>query len=275
MIADMWVYELGDAILLSLQRDVKDVVLAKLDQFIFSEDVQLGDASDTFGSVAVIGPAAAVRVLSVLDQGESSRALATLSEHGNVRTSHRGEPVIALRITDTGLAGFELVVDRQRLPDLLAALRGAGVLDVDEDTAETFRIEAGVPKFHQDMDEETIPLEAGIEDRAISLTKGCYVGQEVIIRVLHRGHGRVAEKLVGLTVSGDVVPPPKSIVKSGDREVGRVTSGAFSPKLDAPVAMAYVQRDFIAPGTVVAIDGRPAVVSALPFDRSEEHRDVS
>ena len=70
--------------------------------------------------------------------------------------------------------------------------------DVDEATAEALRIEAGVPQFHRDMDEETIPLEAGIESRAISLTKGCYVGQEVIIRVLHRGHGRVARKLVGL-----------------------------------------------------------------------------
>ena len=58
------------------------------------------------------------------------------------------------------------------------------------------------------MDEETIPLEAGIESRAISLTKGCYVGQEVIIRVLHRGHGRVARKLVGLTVNGPAAPPP-------------------------------------------------------------------
>ena len=60
-----------------------------------------------------------------------------------------------------------------------------------------------MPLFHRDMDEETIPLEAGIESRAISLTKGCYVGQEVIIRVLHRGHGRVARKLVGLRVDGD------------------------------------------------------------------------
>ena len=61
------------------------------------------------------------------------------------------------------------------------------------------RIEGGRPRFGIDMDEDTIPLEAGIEDRAISLTKGCYVGQEIIIRVLHRGHGRVARRLVGLT----------------------------------------------------------------------------
>ena len=81
---------------------------------------------------------------------------------------------------------------------LKAALGAAGVVELDAATAEALRIEAGVPVFHRDMDEETIPLEAGIESRAISFTKGCYVGQEVIIRVLHRGHGRVARKLVGL-----------------------------------------------------------------------------
>ena len=77
-----------------------------------------------------------------------------------------------------------------------------------------------MPLFHRDMDEETIPLEAGIESRAISFTKGCYVGQEVIIRVLHRGHGRVARKLVGLTLDGDAVPAAGATVtqrRSRDR----------------------------------------------------------
>ena len=76
----------------------------------------------------------------------------------------------------------------------------AGVPALNAETAEALRIEAGVPRFNRDMDQDTIPLEAGIESRAISFSKGCYVGQEVIIRVLHRGHGRVARKLVGLAV---------------------------------------------------------------------------
>ena len=76
------------------------------------------------------------------------------------------------------------------------ALIEAGAVPASDETAETLRIEAGRPRFAVDMDTDTIPLEAGIEDRAISLTKGCYVGQEVIVRVLHRGHGRVARKLV-------------------------------------------------------------------------------
>jgi folate-binding protein YgfZ len=115
------------------------------------------------------------------------------------------------------------------------------------------------------MDEETIPLEAGIEARAISLTKGCYVGQEVIIRVLHRGHGRVARRLVGLRVASERTPATGAIIRAADREIGEVTSAVFSPALQQPIALGYVQRDFVEAGTSVTIDGVPAVVTALPF----------
>src|SRR6185503_6664719 len=111
--------------------------------------------------------------------------------------------VIVAQVTDTGEPGYDLFVDRARLPALVAALGAAGVVGADAATADALRIEAGVPRFHRDMDENTIPLEANIESRAISFTKGCYIGQEVVIRVLHRGHGRVARKLVGLLVDGD------------------------------------------------------------------------
>ena len=114
--------------------------------------------------------------------------------------------------------------------------------------------------FGVDMDEETIPLEAGIEDRAISLTKGCYVGQEIIIRVLHRGQGRVARRLVGSDVRRPLAPcrPKATISAVGDRQIGVVTSAARSPALGRPIAMAYVHRDFVEPGTAVTVDRGPA-----------------
>src|SRR5205814_6624509 len=135
--------------------------------------------------------------------------------------------------------GYEVYVDRMQSSALLALLAAAGVAALDGKTADAIRIEAGVPAFRRDMDEETIPLEAGIESRAISLSKGCYVGQEVIIRVLHRGHGRVAKKLVGLTLDGDRVPS-QGTVRAGDREIGHVTSSSLSPALRRPIALAYV-----------------------------------
>ena len=141
----------------------------------------------------------------------------------------------------------------------------------DPAAIEAARIEAGYPLFGADMTDETIPLEAGIEDRAISMTKGCYVGQEVIIRVLHRGQGRVAKRLVGLRIKGDqpdVVPASGARVFSDERDIGGVTSAARLPNLGA-IALGYVHRDFVAAGTELEVDtpsGRvPAVVSDRPM----------
>ena len=264
MIADLHVYELGDLMLLTMAGGVKDVVIAKLDQFIFSEDVQLGDVTETFAQIAVIGPEAA-RAVSAALGAVTADALAALPEHGNVRTEWAGGAAIVTRVTDTGEPGYEIFVDQPHVTALKTTLTAAAVVEAGEATSEALRIESGVPAFHRDMDEETIPLEANIESRAISFSKGCYVGQEVVIRVLHRGHGRVARKLVGLLVDGAEAPPPGAVIRSGDREIGRVTSSTRSPALERPIALGYVHRDFIEPGTRVKIESADAEVTALPF----------
>jgi folate-binding protein YgfZ len=264
MIADLRVYELGDVILMTLPRDVKDTVLARLDQFVFTEDVQLGDVTDTFSSVSTVGPDAA-RVVGATIAGAPVELLAAMAEHANRRVEFDGQPAIVARVTDTGEPGFELFVSAPQHDAVRSALRSAGAVDVAPAAAEALRIEAGVPRFRHDMDEETIPLEASIESTAISMTKGCYVGQEVIIRVLHRGHGRVARRLVGLTIDGQEVPPPHAPVEAGGREIGRITSSVASPALQRPIALAYLHREFVAPGTEVSVAGVRAVVASLPF----------
>lgn len=130
-----------------------------------------------------------------------------------------------------------------------------GYPEISLDTFEVVRIERGIPRFLADMDADTIPLEAGIEDRAISFTKGCYVGQEVIVRVTHRGGGRVAKKLVRwkADASAAIVPMPGARIVSDVRDIGRVTSAAFSPEREAVVGLGYVHRDFVAPGTEVTV----------------------
>lgn len=264
MISDLWIYELGDVIMIDLPGiATKDTVLAKLDQFIFSEDVELGDVTDAFAQIAVVGPESA-RIVSTL-LGERIDRLAALPEHGCLRGSIDGGPAIVTRVTDTGEPGFDVYVERERVGAFKAALAAADVVDADAATADVLRVEAGVPAFHHDMDEETIPLEAGIEPRAISLTKGCYVGQEVIIRVLHRGHGRVARKLVGLTIDGANVPARGSIVTGAEKEIGEITSSVRSIALDRPIALAYLHRDFLEPGTTVSVNGTNALVTPLPF----------
>lgn len=265
MITDLFVYEVGDVMLLTMDGSLKDAVLAKLDQFIFAEDVQLGDVTETFAQIAVVGPEAARAVSAVLC-GASSEALSALGEHGNMRAQFDERPAIVARITDAGEPGFDLFIEREQAGRLVSALSAAGFVPLGPEAADAIRIEAGMPMFGRDMDAETIPLEAGIEKRAISFSKGCYVGQEVIIRVLHRGHGRVARKLVGLTIEGATAPAAGTPVRSGDRDVGVVTSSAISPALgDRPIALGYLHRDFLEPGTQLSVDGAGAVVTTLPF----------
>jgi folate-binding protein YgfZ len=274
MITDLWVYQLGDVILLMVAGGVKDALLARLDALVFSEDVQLDDVTERFAQIAIIGPRSASIVGSLLKSGTT--VLDALTDHGNMRMNWEGRQAVVTRVSDLGEPGFELYVERGDAETgfdrpIIDALRQHDVPELDDQAAEAIRIEAGVPLFHRDMDEETIPLEAGIEARAISQTKGCYVGQEVIVRVLHRGHGRVARRLVGLQLSVGPDSADKSVPKAGarvlatDREIGHVTSAAFSPALKRPIALAYLQRDFVQPGTHVSVEGTSAEVRALPF----------
>ena len=263
MISDLWVYELGDVMLVVLGLERKDALLSRLDQFIFSEDVQLGDVTDAFREYAFVGPEAGPLVASLVS-GDAT-ALAALGEHGNVRVQFGGQPAIVIRADDLGVPAFSVLVDSHQNDAFLGAVNGRGIPPLDQATAEILRIEGGIPRFGPDMDTETIPLEAGLESRAISLTKGCYVGQEVIIRILHRGHGRVAKKLVGLTIEGEAPPPPGTALTIDGREVGHVTSSTISPSAGKPIALAYVQRDLTSPGTIVIAGGVQAVVTATPF----------
>src|SRR5438270_2516247 len=121
MISDLWVYELGDAILLNLPSvETKNTVLAKLDQFIFSEDVELGDVTDAFAQLAIVGPAAAGVVGSLL--AEDPGRLAALGEHGCLRGGIAGGAAIITRITDTGEPGFDVYVEAARSSALVDGL---------------------------------------------------------------------------------------------------------------------------------------------------------
>jgi folate-binding protein YgfZ len=199
--------------------------------------------------------------------GGSTDQLGMLPVHGVARLTVDADTAVVRRTEDVGVPALELLADSELLTRVEEQLRGAGVVDMTPETADVLRIEAGIPVWGRELDQETIPLEAGIEDRAISFTKGCYVGQEIIIRVLHRGHGRVARKLVGLLLlePGAAVPDSAAVVLSDDKDIGTVTSSAWSPSLGRPIALGYVKRDFAPAGTRVTVGGVDAEVAALPF----------
>jgi len=263
MIADMRVVELGDRILIDLPAEVTEPVRAHLDRFVFSEDVQVRDVSVEQAEIGLYGPNAAVVGTQVLHPANSIDALSLFSV---ARGTFQGAEVLIVRSDEAGVPGYDLIVDGTLAASLTRALHDAGAIDVDAESAEAVRVEAGRPRFGRDMDSDTIPLEAGIEDRAISRTKGCYVGQEVIIRVLDRGHGRVVRHLVGLSFDDSTDPvQPGSRISAGEREIGRVTSVVNSPALGKTIALGYVHRDFTSPGTRLTVGGSSATVASLPF----------
>lgn len=282
LVTDMEVLNVGDLILLDLDRSVTPSLVARLEELVFTEDVTVTDWSDHRTGYSVDGPAALTTVATALSDCGATPVLVSdtrdLGTHRGLGATVGGEAVVVTRTDELGILGVVLLVVPGQAMRVYEALVSAGAVEVDPETAEVVRIESGRPAFPADLDTETIPLEAGIEDRAISLTKGCYVGQEVIIRVLHRGEGRVARRLVGLTLDdvgkGDAstgaVPDPGAQLWRDGRQVGRITSAAVSPALQKVVALGYVAREMTAPGTRVEVDLgagglRQAVVTPTPF----------
>jgi folate-binding protein YgfZ len=252
MISDMRVIETGTRILLGVERPLAAGLAARLDALVFAEDVQVTDASGRMAVAAVHGPSAA----AVIQRATGVPVAGLAADYDNVTS----DSLTIVRETGLGMPGFHLYVASADADALRSRLRDAGAVDASAETAETLRIEAGQPRFGVDMNTDTIPLEAGIEDRAISFTKGCYVGQEVIVRVMHRGHGRVARRLVSLLMAGAQVPAHGDTIAAGDRQVGEITSATDSPKHGSPLALGYVQRDYAAPGTGLTVNGSEARV---------------
>jgi folate-binding protein YgfZ len=157
-----------------------------------------------------------------------------------------------------GLPGRDLVGESPAVP--------AGVTECGMDAFEAVRIEAGIPLMGRELDESTIPAEAGVVDMSVSFTKGCYTGQELVARIDSRG-GNVPRRLRGLVLA-DGPAPVDATVQADGKEVGRLTSVAFSPGLDATVALAYVRRAVDPPADVVVEwegGSSPARVEALPL----------
>jgi len=257
MISDMRVIETGDRVLLGVERPVAATLAERFDKLIFSEDVQVMNVTDDLDEVGVHGPLAA----SIIEQATGVSVDGLAAQYNNLTSGS----VSIVRDDTFGVPGFDIYVPHRASHLLREKLVDAGAVTASAETLESLRIETGRPRFGVDMSTDTIPLEAGIEDRAVSFTKGCYVGQEVIIRVMHRGHGRVARRLVRLVLPGSPTPSRGDKVLSGDQQIGEITSAAESPKAGAPLAMAYVHRDHAAPGTELSVNGSKAIVYQPSF----------
>ncbi len=226
-----------------------------------SDDVEFRDLGPT-GHLGVHGPRADDAVTRAV--GVDVRGL-TLDAYVSfpVDESHAGH---AARMRPTGEQGFAIWSPGSNLAEAWEALVRAGAAPFGREAYEVLRIEAGVPRFGADMTEETLALEVAPES-TISFTKGCYVGQEIVARGAYVG--KVRRKLVGLLVDGDVAPARKDAVSSGGREVGFVTSAAWSPTLKRVLALSVLRVDDVSdPGALAVHHGGREVraqLSSLPF----------
>jgi folate-binding protein YgfZ len=262
MISDMDVLELGADLLLVVPAHMTSRLVEQFENSIFTEDVAVADVSGEVRQMCVAGtgPVAALGQIVPDDATEP---------YASRERQIGGGRVIAYVDPTWGVPAREVLGSEAALASVRDVLGASGVQLMERAALEPLRIEHGTPLFGLDMDDGTIPLEAGLEERAISFTKGCYVGQEVVIRVMHRGHGRVARKLVGfalLDAPRDALPAPGAALNSADREVGKLTSVAWSDRLGHGVALGYVHRDLFEPGTTVTYGGTSrAVVVSLPM----------
>jgi aminomethyltransferase len=241
-------------------------VLKTIERFTLAGDFRVSDITGQTEQLSVQGKSSVNVIRKVL--GDDAANL-DANQAGKV-TWQKGEAtgnVTVFRSTHTAEDGFDLIVNSDQAGSLWDALRNAGARPAGYDALEILRIEAGLPGYGVDMDDTNVVSETTLDD-AISFTKGCYVGQEIIARIKYRGH--VAKKLTGLAFEQAVRVEAGAVIKSEDgKEIGRITSKTYSPHLGRTIALGYLKYDYLAPGTAVKINNGEeeltAQVTELPF----------
>ena len=248
LLAAVRVMRKGQDFLLDTDAVTREKVLKLIERFTLAGDFKVADLTEATALISLQG----------------SRA-AEIVERMN------REEITVVPATHTAEKGFDLIVNADRKAGLWQTLVDSGATPVSERVEEILRVEAGIARYGRDMDETNVVTETNLDD-AVSYTKGCYLGQEIIVRIKHRGH--VAKKLTGLRFDTAQPVEAGSIIKSpDDKEIGRVTSSTFSPKLETTVGLGYVRYEHLAPGTPIRVDDFGGATASLPLIRGSWYED--
>jgi folate-binding protein YgfZ len=269
MQSDLNIFILTTEILLDFEPGLAERVTQRLDKYVIADDVQIVDIAPQYGLLSIQGPKAesVSRQLGL----NLELPLKPMTFH-SVTDATLGE-IYLVNHSRTGSDGFDLYAPTAAMAGMtekaVAVARNLGGRPCGWQAFEIARIEAGIPRFGADMDETNLPPEAGIDARAISYTKGCYIGQEVIARI--RTYGQVAKALRGLRLADNIKDLPRKGDKlyRGDKEIGYVTSAIASPALKSNIALAFVRREANQIGTELIIrttaGESTAKIVQLPF----------
>jgi len=260
-LADAWLSDRGDFLILETEPGIQRKLRESLDRFLITEDTTLADATGAWAIVGIHGPASPGILNSFL-----SEPLPDLPEGDSVNRVASGTEVTVTSKRYTGEVGFDLWCSPESAEAVWTLAAQAGATPVGYEASEVLRIEAGVACYGSDFGEETIVLEAGLE-HAVDFTKGCFIGQEPIAKMHHRGKPR--RLLTGLRLERGHLPAAGTPLFVDGKRIGALGSSRVSPALDAVVALAMLRRGMEAPGTEVRLeDGRAGQVCALPFIRT-------
>ncbi len=255
IVADMTVLCLSDRLFLDCDGDASGTITATLEKYHIMEDVRIEDVSGRTALWGVVGPGAGAILRSA-----GLENLAGLPDWGIADASLGGIPVRVFRRSLTGLPEFDVLCPAEMKEAVGSLLMKAGPMRVGPEAIETLRIANGIPRFGRELTDEHFPAEAGIVEKAVSFTKGCYTGQETTARI--RTYGGVKRFLVRLEVAEGDAPQPGEILSYDGTEVGAVTSAARLPSGNA-VGLAYVRKEASQPGTKLQLaSGARAVVTA-------------
>lgn len=268
MLAHARVLHSNNTFLFDTEAITREQIIKTLGRFTLAGDFRVTDVTEATTLISVQGRRGAEIVCAVL--GEDAASV----ERGRILSADwRGESVRVIRATHTAEDGFDLFTSAAASTALWDALSQAGARPAGFDALEILRIEAGSPRYGVDLDETKVVLETGLDD-AVSFTKGCYIGQEIIARIHFRGH--VAKRLAGLMLEAEgIVSRDDKIRTAEGKEIGWITSATHSPELNRTIALGYVKYDYLQPGTPVRIIHEEAEleahVASLPFVRGSWH----
>lgn len=251
-LAHVFVFCLEKSLVIDTVPSAADVIIPHLDRYIISEDVQLRDRTSEWHELLVAGPRADA-VLAALGEAQLPSELLAHAQAELAGTS------VALRRVDwAGPGGVLFCCPTAEAGAVREAIDQAGAVACKWETFEAIRIEAATPFFGQDITKDNLPQEIDRNERSINFTKGCYLGQETVARIDALGH--VNKLLRPVRFTGNEIPPPDTELRVGETVVGKVTSAAWSPKHDSPLALAYIRRGHETPGTSLESDLSKAVV---------------
>lgn len=250
LIAPVRVLRRGGSYLFDTEAATYERVLKYLERYTLAGDFRVRDLTNETVMLTVQGARASEIVRAALGEEVHDLARGRVTHSG--KFGDESVPFI-IRATHTAEDGFDLFVKVSEAEALWRALAEAGARPAGFDALEVLRVEAGLPRYGVDASEANVVLEVMDETEAVSYTKGCYTGQEIIARIHWRGH--VAKKLAGIIFARDAEPPADSTVRTcaEGREAGRITSTVFSPRLRRQVALAVIRYDSLAPGTELKV----------------------